>query len=242
MRCRKIDPAEESGVMVKAFIGLLLVQTIAIFAICGVLVSRLIKADLNWFLPYDLLTLVIAVVILSLIIFATGLASATSNTLFAWILFHVFLGVLLLVELITSWIASDTEGFLTAAHQTWLTAAVDDITEFQLDMQCCGFNNETDRPPGTACPDDTEDVSCHSVLWDAILLMRDIASVSMFVDFVFALFIDFAGCGICFHPDIVTLEDVHRETQMQESLSLVEFGSAQSRSGTAFAGAPMGVL
>jgi hypothetical protein len=219
MRCRKIDPAEENGVMVKAFVGFLLCQTVAIFVLCGLLVARLIKADLNWFLPYDLLTLVIAVVILSLIILATGLASASSNTLFAWVLFHVFVGVLLLVELITSWIASDTEGFLAAAHQTWLTAAVDDITDFQMGMGCCGFNNATDRPPDTACPEDADDVSCHSVLWDAILVMRDIASVSMFVDFVFALFIDFAGCGICFHPDVVTLEDVHRETQMVESLA-----------------------
>jgi hypothetical protein len=192
--------------------------------------AHLIKADLNWFLPYDLLTIIIAVVILSLIILVTGLASAVSNTLFAWILFHAFLGILLLVELLTSWITSDPKTILDAAHQTWLAAGADEITEMQLSLHCCGFGNETDRPSDSDCPDAPLE-SCRSKLNRTITVMRDVASVSMFVDFVFALFIDFAGCGICFHPDVITLEQVRAETQLAESIATSEYISGQIRSG-----------
>jgi hypothetical protein len=60
--------------------------------------------------------------------------------------------------------------------------------------------------------------------------MRDVASVSMFVDFVFALFLDFAGCGTCFHPDVITLEQVRAETQLVESIAISEYTSGQAGS------------
>jgi hypothetical protein len=53
------------------------------------------------------------------------------------------------------------------------------------------------------------------------------------------MFVDFRGGRICFHPEVVMVEDVRRETQLVESLALGEFASVQSRSETAFSGAPM---
>jgi hypothetical protein len=59
-----------------------LVQAFSVF----LLVARLIRADLNCFLPYNLLAPLVAVVILSLVILAAGIASEVSNALFAWTL------------------------------------------------------------------------------------------------------------------------------------------------------------
>ena len=63
--CRKIQPSEEKPIMVKAFISFLVFQTITLDVLCGITIYELLSADFDWFLPFDLLSLVIAVIILS---------------------------------------------------------------------------------------------------------------------------------------------------------------------------------
>jgi hypothetical protein len=227
MSCQKIDRTEEEGILVKGFILFLVVQTLFALALFGTIAFFLTRAELNWFLPFDLLTLTIAVIILSFIILVTGVASGLSNVLFAWILFHAFIVVLLVAELLMSWLSSDNEGFLKVAHQTWLTAADEDITEVQHSFRCCGFANVSDRPAGSICPANF-DQSCHEALSDTLKSLRNWCSVGMFVDFVFAMFIDFAGCGICFHPDFVPLDQIREETDEAESFAQSQELSIQS--------------
>lgn len=209
-RCRKIQPHEEQGIMTKAFIGFLVVQTITLFVLCAITVYMLLEANFDWFLPFDLLTLIIAVVILNILILVTGIGSALSNTPITWILFHAFMGILLVVELLTSWFSSDVEAFLHLAKNTWRQAVDTDISELQDDLMCCGFENITDRPMAVICQDEYTQCCKDKLHW-IMLTIRNTASVALFVDFVFAMFIDFAGCAICFHPDVVTLDQQMKE-------------------------------
>jgi hypothetical protein len=148
----------------------------------------------------------------------TGIASSLSNALFAWLLFHAFMVVLLTAELLMSWLSSDHEGFLRVAHQSWLAAADEDISEVQHSFRCCGFVNVTDKPPESICPE-SFDHSCQVVLTNILNTLSQTGSVAIFIDFVFAMFIDFAGCGICFHPDVVTLQQIQEETDIAELLT-----------------------
>lgn len=209
-KCRKIQPHEEQGVMTKAFMVFLVIQTITLGILCGITVYALLAVNFDWFLPFDLLTLIIAVIILSILILVTGIASAVSNTVLAWMLFHAFMGVLLVVEILTSWFSSDVGGFLVLAESTWRQAIETDISELQDDLMCCGFENITDHPATVMCQNDYTQC-CRDKLHGIMLTIRNTASVAMFVDFVFAMFIDFAGCAICFHPDTVTLDEQMKE-------------------------------
>ena len=41
--------------------------------------------------------------------------------------------------------------------------------------------------------------------------LRNTSSIAMFVCFAMGVFIQFAGCAICLHPDVITLADHERE-------------------------------
>lgn len=198
--------------MVKAFITFLVFQTLTLDVLCGITIYELLSADFDWFLPFDLLSLVIAVIILSFMILVSGYAAAVSNTFFTWILFHSLMGVLLMIELLTSWFSSDVDGFLRLAHNTWVSGSDTEISELQSDLMCCGFFNTSDRPPSVRCLIENPEC-CRAKLNIMMSVIRNTASVALFADFIFAMFIDFAGCGICFHPDTITLNDHVKEEQ-----------------------------
>ena len=51
------------------------------------------------------------------------------------------------------------------------------------------------------------DVPCKIKLNDLLSNIRNYVSILLFIDFIFAMFIDFMGCAICFHPEISTPGD-----------------------------------
>lgn len=166
------------------------------------------KTDISNLLSVDIVTLLIAIIFLSLIIIVVGWASAISNATFAWIFFHIFMFALLLVEIVVSLFTSNLKGFLISANNHWDLIDDDERIEFQDDLGCCGFLNITDRSAGDC---GSSNVGCLFKLQDILITIRNTSSVAMFVCFVFGLFIDFAGCAICFHPDVVTLADQEKE-------------------------------
>ncbi|OHT03631.1 Tetraspanin family protein [Tritrichomonas foetus] len=217
-RCKKIYPQQEKEIMIKSFIVFILIQTIFAVGLCIISILYLEVTNFSWFMPIDMITLMIAVIILSLIVFIVGWASASSNTTFAWVWFHCFMFALLFIEMIISWFSSDVNNIMNLAQKAWDTSYIEDRIELQEDLNCCGFANTTDMP-GEKCPPGDDVVGCKVKLGNLMSQIRDTASVALFVDFVFAMFIDFAGCAICFHPDVVTVEDQNEENMLMDQLS-----------------------
>ena len=204
--------------MIKFFVIFMIVQTIFVMVLCGLSIAYLMSTHLSWFMPMDLITILIAVVILSLIVLILGLASASGNATFAWAWFHIFMLVLLGFEIIVSWFCSDANAFAVEAKSAWEAADKEDKTEIQNDLACCGFHDPTDNPE-LPC---THATGCEEKLYRVILNIRDVASIALFVDFVLALFIDLAGFAICFHPEVVTLEQqIEEERIIMEEISEV---------------------
>ncbi|OHT02208.1 Tetraspanin family protein [Tritrichomonas foetus] len=205
---RRIRPEEEKSIISKIFIVFMVFQTLLLLVLCGITIYYLYQTNVQFFLQVDLLSLIIAVVILGILILVIGWSSAISNNWLLWVLFHIFMFILLIVEMLVSWYSSDVQNFLGAANHAWSTALEEDISEIEEDLQCCGYINATDRP--VDCSPGWEN-GCITKLTDLMLGIRNTASVALFVDFVFTLFIDFMGCAICFHPEFITFEDLTTE-------------------------------
>jgi hypothetical protein len=189
---------------------LLIIQTLS-FAGAGLLACvQLYRADLFWFLPFDLFSIIIAVIILNFIILVTGVSAALTNISFAWFVFHVFVVVLFIIELLTPSFVSDISGLVHRAHTAWLDSTSDEIRDLQSLWGCCGFENMTDKPVNLPCPTEATQC-CHDWLTWALSLFRNITVILLFLDFVFALLVDFAACGLCCHPQFVTLNTVRME-------------------------------
>ena len=214
-RCKKILPQNEKKVMINLFIVLICIQTILTITISANSIFYFNEANLNWFMPIDMITLISAVCILSLIVLIVGCASATSNTTLAWVFFHLFMFALLFIEMIVSWFSSDVQSIIKIAQRTWDLSYEDEKLELQDDLGCCGFSNVTDNP---ALPCTHNEIGCLTKLSSLMLQVRAISSIALFVDFMFSMFIDFAGCAICFHPDFFTVEEQIEETEILESL------------------------
>lgn len=196
----KILPSQEKQVITNLFIAFAVFQTIGLITLCGITIYYIYQTNVRFFLQVDLLSLVIAVVILGILILVVGWSSAKTDTWMLWLLFHFFMILLLLIEMILSWYSSDVQGFLSAARKTWDTGLDEAISEIEADLQCCGFANSTDSP--VDCRESWEN-GCQRKLQSIMIGIRNTASVSLFVDFVFAMFLDFMGCAICFHPTVV---------------------------------------
>jgi hypothetical protein len=186
-----------------------LFQALIVMTLCGLSVGYFSLTNLNEFLSVDSITLFIAVIFLSSIIAIVGWASAVSNALFSWIFFHLFMVSLLAIELVVSHFATELSAFLISASHVWEKSDDGERSELQIDLGCCGLANVTDRPAGN-CPPGIE-TGCLQKLEDLLANLKNVASVAMFFCFVFGLFIDFAGCAICFHPETLTLADHERE-------------------------------
>jgi hypothetical protein len=159
-------------------------------------------------------TLFIAVVILALILLIVGWSSAINNTTCLWSVFHIFMGFLLIIEIIVCLIASNFSGFMRQIETEWVKSEDAEKHEIQSDLFCCGLNNITDRSV-LPCPEGTTR-GCLDVLQNVILTVRNSASIALFVCFTFGLFIDFVGCAICFHPDTINFEDHEKELALND--------------------------
>jgi hypothetical protein len=196
--CRPRREEEERARFVFWFRAFVVVHTIIFALVLVGVVYALDSADVFWFLPFDLQSIVIAVIIFDLIIGISGYAAAGSDVTFLWIWFHLVVGILLVVEIGTSWLSSDIEGFINIAHETWGATGDDGIVDLETGWGCCGFDNITDRPQTIGNCSYAE--CCREKLGESMELIRDAASIVMFVDFILVTFMDFAGCAICFHP------------------------------------------
>ncbi|OHT03547.1 Tetraspanin family protein [Tritrichomonas foetus] len=205
-KCKKIYPHEEKKLMVKMFVGLTIIQAFVCIALCSVSVIFIQSTNLTWFLPIDILTLMIAVIILSMILFIVGISSAVSNTTFAWVWFHFFMIILLFIEMVISWFTSDIGNLITLSQKTWIHSFDEERSEIQSDLLCCGFANSSDYPAKPCMEDHL--IGCQVKLLSLSTTIRDVASIALFVDFIFALFYDFMGCAICFHPEVITFDQI----------------------------------
>lgn len=202
---RQLTENDEKNLMIKSFQWLNIIQALAVIILCIITMTYLSSTNLSSFLPIDIETMVIAVIILSLILVIVGTASASTNTPFAWFFFHIFLIALLAIELSVSSFTSDLSGFMKSAKELWDSEENEEtLIALQFDLECCGFNNLTQAIDQGTCPFGAL-APCETKLRDILISLKNTTCVAMFACFVIGLFIDFAGCVICFHPDIITL-------------------------------------
>ena len=208
---RTMSPEKEKKVMINGFIVFSIVQTLAVTFFCSISMSYLSSANVTFFLPVDITTLMMAIILLSLIILIFAWSSALNNLCFLWFLFHCFMFFLLVIEMAICMVTSNVNTFVNAAQKTWYTSLETEKVDLESDLNCCGFHNLTDQP-GDPCPIGAS-VGCAIKIENLMTTIRNTASIALFVCFVFGMFIDFAGCGICFHPDTITYQEHQREEE-----------------------------
>jgi hypothetical protein len=228
-RCRPIPEEAEQLVLTRIFIIFLVIQSIIHIGLCAVAVIGLSGADLFWFLPVDLFSIIVSVIILGLIILVVGYAAASTNTVFSWVLFHILLWAFIAIEIITPIMITDVPQLTNLAKQAWTQSTLDEMEDMQHEWGCCGFDNLTDTPGNISCPAGAT-TACRDWISRNLALFRDATLIAVFLDMAFVLLIDFAGCGLCFHPDLVTLEAVQKEESTAWSELQMDF--ARSASGT----------
>ncbi|OHT13734.1 Tetraspanin family protein [Tritrichomonas foetus] len=208
-RFRQVKEENEKRLMTKTFEACVILQSIAVIVLCLISIYYFNSINISRYLPVDIVTMFIAVIFLTLIIIVVGWAAARSNTTFAWFFFHLFMVALLVIEIAVSLFTSDLSGFLKAAENIW-NNDLEDRRDLQMNLLCCGFLNYTHPDENNQCPPSASS-NCEEKLTSILLTLRNTATVSMFICFVIGLFFDFAGCAICFNPDIITVADHERE-------------------------------
>lgn len=206
--CRVLDLGDQKKAMIRSFIYLNSFQAVIVIILCFISVGYFSRINISNFLTVDLITLLMSVVILSFIVIIVGWASAVSNATFAWFFFHLFMIALLLIEVIICFFASELSMFVPSASDLWASSDEQDKQDLQRELYCCGLANKTDMA-ADGCGDATE--GCLGKLEEIMTMLRNTTTVAMFVCFALGLFIDFAGCALCLHPDVVTLADHERE-------------------------------
>ena len=204
-KCHTMTMDQEKKVMINGFIVFSVIQTIFVIILCSISMAYLSNADVSFYLPVDIATLLIGIIFLSLILVIVAWSSALNNNYCLWAVFHCFMIFLLLTEMAICILTSNVESILQQAQNAFYKADVSERINLQLDLNCCGFLNTSDHEE-LPCPDGT-DVCCAARIQNHMENLRNTASVALFVCFVFGMFIDFAGCGICFHPDTITYDE-----------------------------------
>ncbi|OHT02455.1 Tetraspanin family protein [Tritrichomonas foetus] len=217
---------EEKKMLTTMFQWIIFVQSFAVTTLCFLSIYYFSKISVSSFLSVDIVTLLIAVIFLSIIIIIVGYGSSASNTTFAWVFFHVFMTALLVIEVMVSLYTSDVASYLDIASEIWARSENDERLMLQEELCCCGLKNFTRPDNQNQCPKNAQS-ACLENLREFLETIRNVASVSMFVCFTIGLFIDFVGCAICHHPDIRTLADEEQEMDELEAKQreIQEFGN-----------------
>lgn len=211
-----IHPSEEQEFMTKGFIAFSVLQFIAITILCSISINKVAKTNITSFFPVDLETLFIAIIFLAVILLVVGWSSARNNNTCIWLLFHAFNSVMLIVEIIVCLMSSNLQGFTKNFSVEWLKADEAVKKEIQVDLRCCGLTNITDHEV-LPCPHGAEE-GCIVQITKLMTTIKNAASIAMFVCFTFGLFIDFLGCAICFHPDVINFEEHEKELARSEGV------------------------
>ena len=201
---------DEKTILSKMFMFFIIIQSFTVTVLCILSITYFTQTNVNIFLSVDVITLFIAIIILSIILIVVGWGSAVSNTTFAWYFFHFFMFALLIVEIMVSYYTSNLSSFMKTATQIWSKQDEDERLELQSELKCCGLNNYTIPNEENRCPKEAKD-ACLDRLRYILVTLRNTSIVAMFVCIVVGIFIDFVGCALCFHPDIITLADQERE-------------------------------
>lgn len=206
---------QEKKLLTKLFWGLTLVQSIIVTILCILSIYYFESTNVASFLSVDIVTLFIAVIFLSIIIIIVGWGSAVTNSTFAWAIYHIFMLALLTIEIMVSLYSSNLSTFYVSAAKLWKME--DERNIIQADLHCCGFSNFTNPTSENGCPSNAE-TSCVDAMKIILEGLRNISLVAMFFCLIFGLLIDFVGCAICFHPDIVTLDDQEHELEQLSAI------------------------
>ena len=212
--CPIIHPSEEENLMSKGFIFFVILNFIVIIVLCSISITYITKTNVTSFFSVDMETLFIAAVFLAIIILILGWSSATNNNFCLWLIFHAFMVLLLLLEIVVCLFTSNFQGFSQSLASEWRLSEDAEKQEIQNDLSCCGLSNITDQQV-MPCPEGATR-GCLNALEDVLYTVRNAASVAMFVCFTLGLFIDFAGCAICFHPDTINFEEHEKELAMND--------------------------
>jgi len=198
--------------MTSSFIVFCIIQSVIVISLCSVSIYYFSYPVFRTFLSVDMVTLFIAVIFLSLILLVVGWSSASSNLSCVWAIFHAFMIILLIIEISVSFLSSSIVSFLANLSEMWSKSEQWILVEIQNSHHCCGYYNLSDRVANPC----SSTISCFEPIQDIVYRIRNYASVAMFVSFTFGLFIDFAGCAICFHPETISLIEHERETEYEE--------------------------
>lgn len=208
----KVEPKDEVRVIGDWFKGVNTFASIGIIILCGFSMSFFESTNISSFLPIDIISMIISVIILCFIIVVVGWTAAINNTGLGWIVYHCCMGVLIIIEVILSISTANFDGYIKTFGETWDTADDSTKSELQSGLLCCGYLNVSDRP-ALPCLNKVS-VSCLSKFKELFLKIRWVTSTSMFVCFIICLFIDMAAYAMCIHPDIISLEEQQREDEI----------------------------
>ncbi|EAY20010.1 Tetraspanin family protein [Trichomonas vaginalis G3] len=203
--CSKIPKNKELKVFGIGFAIINGIQSIAVMILCAVAVHYFGKTNISSFLPVDMISLFISVIILGFIIIVVGWVAAVNNTGLGWIVFHCCMAVLLIIEVFLVVSTSSYSGFVKTVSNNWYS--FDDPTKYELqsDLSCCGLSNSTDSP-ALPCPGSSTK-PCMKELTSLYNRIKRITSTAMFVCFIFGIFIDMSGYAMCINPEKISLEE-----------------------------------
>jgi len=214
--CKRVPISKEKYVVSVGFIILNLIQSIFVMFLCGLSVHYFSKTNIAYFLAVDVISLLIAVIILGFMIIVVGWAAALTNTGLGWVMFHSCMTVLLSIEILLSILTSDPTSVMNSVATTWANADNDTKLVFQNDLQCCGFNDINDQP---AYPCNSQS-GCLEKLGEIFKIIRWVTSTAMFICFIFGLFVDLMGVAICFQPELISLDEQQREENLEINFEL----------------------
>lgn len=120
MKCRKVYPQDEKKLTIKIFSIFIVLHTFFGIGICIYSTYKLQTINITWFLPIDIITLLIAIAFLNFIVLVVGLSSAITNMSFAWAFFHVFILFSVVAEFMISYFTSNTKNFGKMAKKAWI--------------------------------------------------------------------------------------------------------------------------
>ena len=212
-QCNKIYPQDEKKITTKIFTALVVIHSFVGIGICIFSTYILQSMNITWFLPIDVITVLIAIAFLNLIVLIVGISSAISNASFAWGFFHVFVFFLIICEIIISYYASDVKNVMNIARKAWINSEDDEKADIQSYLTCCGFVDYRDNP-ALPCPSDPDTkgmtnitIGCQFKLTDLMSSLCYFMLGFVFVSILFALFVDFVGCSICLNPDFIFYDE-----------------------------------
>lgn len=212
-KCGKLYPQDEKKMTIKIFGVLIVIHSFFGIGVCIYSTYSLQSVNITWFLPIDVITLLIAIAFLNLIILVVGLSSAISNASFAWSFFHAFMVILIFAEIMISYYTSNVKNVMNIARKAWINSEDDEKADIQNYLGCCGFSDYRDHA-SIPCPTKINSneilnvtIGCKEQLYTLTTSICYMMIGFVFVSILFTVFLDFVGCSICLEPDLILYDE-----------------------------------